>query len=321
MADDVCIVIYTITYMNQLQAMRVFTRVVDLASFNLAARQLGMSAAAVTRSVSMLEAHLNMRLLNRTTRSLSLTEIGKEYLEGCRMIIEKLDEMESNLVQATRDPRGTLRIAAPATFASSGLGTLLAAYRALHPRVDFDVTTFDNHIDMVEGGFDVCFSDDRRLTSSTLVSRRLTTIEEVTVASPAYLARNGTPRDPAALSRHALLTVSDGSSRTWEYSDANGVYRVSAGSALSATSSAMVRVAALNHMGVALLPLPLAQQDLVDGTLVPVLDQFEVNGGPRHVSILYSGRNYLSMKVRSFIDFAVSQYRAPDKPVALRAVA
>ncbi|MEW6344655.1 MAG: LysR family transcriptional regulator [Pseudomonadota bacterium] len=307
--------------MNQLQAMRVFTRVVDLASFNLAARQLGMSAAAVTRSVSMLEAHLNMRLLNRTTRSLSLTEVGKEYLDGCRTIIEKLDEMESNLVQTTRDPRGTLRIATPMTFATSGLGTLLASYRTLHPRVDFDVTTYDMHIDMVEGGFDVCFSDDRRLASSTLVSRTLTSIEEVTVASPSYLARHGTPRDPAALNRHGLLTVSDGSSRTWEFADADGVYRVNTGSALTATSSAMVRVAALNHMGIALLPLPLVSDDLAHGTLVPVLEQYEVNGGPRHVSILYSGRNYLSMKVRSFIDFAVSQYRAPDKPVALRVVA
>lgn len=301
--------------------MRVFTRVVDLASFNLAARQLGMSAAAVTRSVSMLEAHLNMRLLNRTTRSLSLTEVGKEYLDGCRTIIEKLDEMESNLVQTTRDPRGTLRIATPMTFATAGLGALLAAYRTLHPRVDFDVTTFDTHIDMVEGGYDVCFSDDRRLASSTLVSRTLTSVNEVTVASPAYLARNGTPRDPAELNRHGLLTVSDGTSRTWEFTDANGVYRVNTGSALTATSSAMVRVAALNHMGIALLPLPFVTDDIAHGTLVPVLKQYEINGGPRHVSILYSGRNYLSMKVRSFIDFAVSQYRAPDKQVALRVVA
>src|ERR1700737_2284851 len=311
--------------MNQLQAMRVFTRVVDLASFNLAAKQLGMSAAAVTRSVSMLEAHLNMRLLNRTTRGLSLTEVGKEYLDGCRTIIEKLDEIESNLIEATRDPRGTLRIAAPMSFATSGLGTLLASYRALHPRVDFDVTTFDTPIDMVEGGFDVCFSDDRRLASSTLVSRTLTRIGEVAVASPAYLARHGTPRDPSALNRHGLLAVSDGSSRTWEFVDADGIYRVGTGSALTATSSAMVRVAALNHMGIALLPLPVVADDLAHGTLVPVLEQFEVNGGPRPVSMLYSGRNYLSMKVRSFIDFAVSQYRAPDKsvakPLALLAVA
>ena len=307
--------------MNQLQAMRVFTRVVDLASFSLAAKQLGMSAAAVTRSVSMLEAHLSMRLLNRTTRSLSLTEVGKEYLDGCRTIIEKLDEMESSLMQTSRDPRGKLRIATPMTFATSGLGMLLASYRTLHPRVDFDVTTYDTHIDMVEGGYDVCFSDDLRLASTTLISRRLTSIVEVTVATPAYLARHGTPRDPAALNRHGLLTVSDGSSRTWEFADANGVYRINTGSALTTTSSAMVRLAALNHMGIALLPLPFVNDDLAQGTLIPVLEQYEVNGGPRDVSILYSGRNYLSMKVRSFIDFAVSQYRAPDKPGALRVVA
>lgn len=307
--------------MNQLQAMRIFTRVVDLASFNLAARQLGISSAAVSRSVSMLEAHLSMRLLNRTTRSLSLTEVGKEYLDGCRTIIEKLDEIESNLMQTSRDPRGTLRIATPMTFATSGLGTLLATYRTLHQHVDFDVTTYDTHIDMVEGGYDVSFSDDLRFASSTLVSRRLTSIEEVTVATPAYLARHGTPRDPAALNRHGLLTVSDGRSRTWEFADAEGDYRVNTGSALTATSSAMVRVAALNHMGIALLPLPFVNDDLAQGTLIPVLEQYEVNGGPRDVSILYSGRNYLSMKVRSFIDFAVSQYRAPDKPVALRVVA
>ncbi len=213
-----------------------------------------MSAAAVTRSVGTLEAHLNMRLLNRTTRSLSLTDVGREYLHGCRAIIEKLDEMESNLLETTRDPQGTLRIATPMTFATSGLGALLASYRALHPRVDFDVTTFDTHIDLVEGGFDVCFSDDRRLANSSLVSRTLTSVDEITVASPAYLARHGAPRDPAALNRHGLLTVSDGSSRAWEFADADGVYRVNTGSALTATSSAMVRVAALNHMGIALLP-------------------------------------------------------------------
>jgi DNA-binding transcriptional LysR family regulator len=141
------------------------------------------------------------------------------------------------------------------------------------------------------------------------------------VATPAYLARHGAPRNPVALNHHGLLAVSDGSSRSWEFADAKGVYRISTGSALTATSSAMVRVAALNHMGIALLPLPFVDDDLTQRTLIPVLEQYEVNGGPRDVSILYSGRNYLSMKVRSFIDFAVSQYRAPDKPLALQVVA
>ncbi len=301
--------------------MRVFTRVVDLGSFSLAAQQLGLSTAAVTRSVGMLEAHLNMRLLNRTTRSPSLTEIGKDYLDGCRTVIEKLDEMESNLVQATRDPSGTLRIAAPMTFVEAGLGALLASYRSLHPRIDFDVTTYDRQIDIVEGAFDVCFSDDRRLARSTLVSRRLTSVEEVVVASPTYLARHGAPRDPSALNGHSLLSVSNGSPRMWEFSGAKGVCRVCTGRGISATSSAMVRMAALNHIGIALVAAPLVADDVARGTLVLLLKQFEVKGGPRQISILYSGRNNLSRKIRSFIDFTVNRYRAPEKPVALRAVA
>ncbi|HYS63598.1 MAG TPA: LysR family transcriptional regulator, partial [Paraburkholderia sp.] len=124
--------------MNQLQAMRVFARVVDLGSFHLAAKQLGISAATATRSVRILEEHLNMRLLNRSTRSLSLTDAGRLYPDGCRAVIEKLDEVESDLVRTTRDPGGTLRIAAPTTFAADGLGAVTASYRAANPRVCFD---------------------------------------------------------------------------------------------------------------------------------------------------------------------------------------
>jgi DNA-binding transcriptional LysR family regulator len=307
--------------MNQLQAMRVFTRVVELGSFQMAARQLGMSPAAVTRSISTLEAHLNMRLLNRTTRSLSLTDVGKDYLDGCRSIIERLDEFESGLLESTREVSGTLRLAAPMTFVASGLARLLAGYQVKHPRVDFDVTTFDTHIDIVEGGFDVSFSDNRRLASSSLVSRRLTVVDEVLVASPMYLARRGKPNDPSSLNGHSLLTITDGASRTWEFADASGVYRVSTGGGMNATSSLMVHEAALNHMGIALLPASMVAGDVRAGTLVRLLDQFEVNGGPRHISILYSGRTNLSRKVRSFIDYTVAQYPAPEKTVTLRAVA
>lgn len=307
--------------MNQLQAMRVFTRVVDLSSFALAARQLGMSATAVTRSVGMLETHLNMRLLNRTTRSLSLTDVGREYLDGCRAIITKLDELESNLAETTRDPCGTLRIATPSIFATSSLSALLTTYRAMHPRVAFDVTTFDTSIDMIEGGFDVCFSVDPRLASSTLVCRTLTTIQEVIVATPTYLAHHGAPAEPADLSRHGLLSVTDGASRIWEFSDGRGTYRVNTGSPLTSSSNAMVRTATLSHMGIALLPLPLVADDLAHGSLVPVLERFVVNGGPLELSLLYSGRNYLSARVRSFVDFIVQQYRSTERPVKLRAVA
>lgn len=304
--------------MNQLQAMRVFLRVADLASFNLAARQLGMSATAVTRSVNILESHLKTRLLNRTTRSLSLTEGGREYLEGCRAIIERLDEMELNLVQTTRDPSGKLRIAAPTTFACLWLGELLASYRTLYRNVDFEVTTFDTPIGAVEGRFDVCFTDDRRFRSSTLTTRPLTQIELVLAASPRYLAMHGTPRTPATLNEHSLLAVSDGGPKTWEFEDASGVSRISAGRALSTTSAALARAAALRHMGIALLPRDLVASDIDNGELVALLDSYRINGGPYGVSIVYSGGHYLSVKVRSFVDFVVNQYRKADKSPTLR---
>jgi molybdenum-dependent DNA-binding transcriptional regulator ModE len=120
--------------MNQLQAIRVYTRVVELGSFTIAARQLGMSAAAVTRYVGTLEAHMNTRLLNRNTRSLSLTEIGNDYLKGCRSLIGQLEQLESSLLQANREVRGTLRVSAPTGYVASGLAELLAGYQAVQPR-------------------------------------------------------------------------------------------------------------------------------------------------------------------------------------------
>lgn len=307
--------------MNQLQAMRVFACVVDLASFSLAARQLGMSPASVTRSVGTLESHLNMRLLNRNTRRISLTEMGREYLEGCREIIAKIDEIESSLVEATRDPSGTIRVAASVTFATSDLCPLLTAYRAQYPRVDFDVTTFDTHFDMVEGAFDVCFSDDRSFNGNTLVSRPLALVKDIAVATPDYLSRHGVPRSPSALNDHALLAVSDGESRSWEFADTERVYRVSSGNALKANSCAMVRAVALQHMGIALLPFPLVSDDVSRGALTAILEKFEANGGPRQISILYSGRNNLSMKVRCLVDFSVARYHSQNRSAALRAVA
>jgi DNA-binding transcriptional LysR family regulator len=307
--------------MNQLQAMRVFIRVVDLSSFGLAAKQLGMSAAAVTRSVSMLEAHLNMRLLNRTTRNVSLTEEGQDYVAICRSIIDQLDEMESSLVRSTRDMSGTLRIAAATVFANTGLTRLLATYRNLHPRIGFDVTTCDAPIDMVDGGFDVGFSTQRTMTHSTLVCRHLTAFTEVAVASATYLAKFGSPTSPSALNTHHLLSAADGPARMWEFSDGRDVQRVSAGGALHATSSETIRAAALADMGIALLPVPLVKDDLAAGRLLPIMGQYRITSGGRAVSIVYAGRNFLSAKVRHFIDYAVSQYRAPEETVTLRVVA
>lgn len=301
--------------------MRVFIRVVDLASFGHAAKQLGMSAAAVTRSISMLEAHLNVRLLNRSTRSVTVTDEGHAYLAACTAIVDQLDEMESNLVRSSRELSGTLRLAASTPFAHSGLVQLLAIYRGINPRITFDVTTCDAPIDMIEGGFHVGFMTDRTMPNSRLVSRQLMAFTEIAVASPAYLAKHGAPANPSALNNHSLLSASDGAARMWEFSDRHDTYRIPVGKALHASSSATIRAAALADMGIALLPVPLVESDLVEGRLLPILGQFTVSNGPRSVSIVYTGRNFLSAKVRHFIDFVVGQYRMSEEPASLRAVA
>ncbi len=302
--------------MNQLQAMRVFTRVVDLSSFGMAAKQLGMSAAAVTRSVSMLETHLNMRLMNRSTRRLSLTEAGEAYVAGCRQVIEQLDLIEANLARGTPDPSGTIRIAAASTFAMTGLTPLLAAYRANNPAIGFVVSTSDNAIDLANDDIDVGFSVDRASRNPNVICRPLLAYKELAVASPAYLAQHGMPANLSQLSSHSLLAVSDGSTRSWEFSDDHGVYHVATGNTLHANHPATIRSAALSDMGIALLPAPLVKDDLAKGLLLPILGQYQISGSVLAVNVLYTSKQYRSTSVRSFIDFIVAQYRSPEPALA-----
>jgi DNA-binding transcriptional LysR family regulator len=289
--------------------MRVFMRVVELASFSAAARQLGMSAAAVTRSVMTLEAHLNLRLLNRSTRHLSLTDAGQLYMDGCREIIGQLDNMEASLVRSTRELNGTLRVSTSSTFAVSGLCNLLAAYRNAHPRVTFDVTTSETPSALIEGGFDVGFTDVPHMPDSALISRQLRPFKQIVVASPRYLQKHGTPAVPSELSSHYLLTASCGTSKAWRFTVDDEVLRIPAGSALQASNYATVHSAVLADMGIAILPTPLVEEEVAKGYLLPILGQYEIADGQRQVSILYTGRNYLSARVRHFIDFVVEQYR------------
>ncbi|HTJ95103.1 MAG TPA: LysR family transcriptional regulator [Pararobbsia sp.] len=297
--------------MNQLQAMRVFVKVVELSSFGLAGKQLGMSSAAVSRSIALLEAHLSMRLLSRSTRSFALTEAGHEYLSGCRAIIEKLDEVEASLVDSSRQPSGTLRIATSALFAVSGLCTLLNAYRAEYPEVVFDVQTFESVSEFVDGGIEIGFMTERKLRSSSLISRRLTALPRVAVASPSYLARRGRPVRPADLAAHDVVQTPVSSVIEWTSPTQSVPERVAPLHTMTTNSSEMARQAALTNMGIAVLPCEFVEGDLRAGLLERVLPAFGLPDDEREVSLVYSGRRYLSAKTRSFIDFAVAYYRDP----------
>ena len=179
--------------MDRLQSMRVFVKVADNGSFARTAAQMDLSAAVVTRHVAELESHLGVRLLNRTTRSLSLTGAGQVYLERCRQIIDEVDEADALISSASRDPKGTLKVVAPVSFGLRNLAPLVKKYQEMHPKVVVDLTLTDRAIDLVEEGYDCGILLTRMINSESLISRVLAETRVMLCASPAYIAEHGEP--------------------------------------------------------------------------------------------------------------------------------
>jgi len=293
--------------MDQLQSMRVFVKVADLGSFARAATQLDMSNAVVTRHVADLEGRLGTRLMNRTTRSLSLTEAGQVYLERAKQILEELDDAEQMVLERTQEPVGTLRIVAPVVFGMHNFGHVLQDYVRRYPRVVPDITLVDRSVDLVEEGFDVGIAIARNIRSASVVSRRLTTSSLVVCASPAYLAEHGTPEHPSALSTMACVSLNPSvSSDEYLFASANGETRVRLAAALLANNTEMLRQFALRGMGIAILPTYLIGKDLVSGTLVALLENFQL--APIDIHVVYPSRRYMPAKLRTFIDHLVGHF-------------
>ncbi|WP_321817469.1 MULTISPECIES: LysR family transcriptional regulator [unclassified Paraburkholderia] len=295
--------------MNKLHAMRVFVQVVELGSFSQAARRMGISAAAATRCVQLLEEDVNARLLDRSTRHVRLTDAGRNYCDGCRAIIVQIEDVDVSLFQAMRADKGLIRIAAPTLFAVTELAPLLRAYRSQNRQIEFDVTTYDGARNLIEGGYDVGFATSRHAVGSTLVSRPLKRFGEWLVAAPAWLAVQPCPHSPQQLRAGDILSVSD-DRHALEIDDGDTLHVVNLRPRLLTQSAEVVRSAALAAMGIAVLPECLVTEDVRAGRLVRLLPQCELRD-VHEVSLVYPGRHYLTMKVRRFIEFAVARYRSP----------
>jgi DNA-binding transcriptional LysR family regulator len=298
--------------MNQLAAMRMFAKVAELLSFAAAAKQLGVSGAVVTRGIAALEAHLNTRLFNRTKGRISLTEAGQSYLQGCTELFTQLDMLDASVSSATGGAVGSLKIAAPEFLVATDLSDLLNTYRAAEPGVRFELMVFETTRHPGDNNYDVWFSTGRRLRDSSLVCRPLTQFRDVIVASPTYLARRGQPEVPLHLADHDVLLASDIATRHWEFRDAHGSQRVAVHPVFSSPSLMAVKLAAIAGLGIARLPGPLVEPELRAGALELLLDSFEVGGDERTTWMLYSGRRYVTQRVRSFVDFVVAHYRGPE---------
>ncbi|WP_437882841.1 LysR family transcriptional regulator [Pseudomonas sp. LRF_L74] len=286
--------------MDLINGMRVFVRVVESGSFTAAANSLDLSNAQVSRLVADLEAHLQARLLQRTTRRLMLTESGERFLLRCRQILGEVEEATVEARGAHLKPSGRLRI-----HCMNGLGILItpliARYNQLYPEVAFDLTLSQHNPDPLEEGHDVVISVTQALPDSQMVALPLGRFYSVPCASPAYLAAHGIPSEPRQLEGHCCLHLQDFVHGGWSFSDERGEYVVMPGQTFRCNVAESVAKASQAGMGISLLPFYTVTQFLREGHLKRLLPSYRLR--EREIHAVYPSRRFLDAKVRTWVDF------------------
>lgn len=292
--------------MDSLISMRVFCLVAELKSFAAAAERLRISPAMASKHVMQLEKRLSTRLLNRTSRRVSLSESGALYFEQVRQMLDSLGEVEAAVSKATVVPRGTLRLTAPVWMASAMFAGVLADYQARHPEVCLDIDLSGRLVNLVEEGFDLAL----RATGApdeALIARPITHVPFYIVAAPAFLDRIGRPARLADLSGQALLHYSLYPGESFPLTGERGVETVKLKPVLRSGNETLLHMAALEGMGLAFLPKWLVADDIAAGRLEHVMPEQIIFVGK--LFAVYPSRKYLSAKVRTFIDFVAADKR------------
>lgn len=297
--------------MDRLQTMKTFVRVVDEGGFAAAARVMDVDQALVTRQIADLERHLGVKLLERTTRSMRLTEAGETYLARCRDILSDVTEAEATVRRSHQDMTGRVRLALPTVF---GLHTAAQALAALHqefPDLVVEVAMLDRAVDPVAEGFDVINTSAAFAVSATAVARPLLQVPLLLCAAPAYVARHGLPATPQALATHrctAQWAAGDADHRheSWSLQHADGSrVEVEVPVALRTNTYALSLEAVRCGLGLARLPQPLVAEDLAGGRLLPLLPDWQA--GQMAFNLVYPGRRMMPRRVRHVIDAIMAQ--------------
>src|SRR4051812_15951010 len=256
-----------------LQEMAVFSKIVGAGSLSAAARELGQSPALVSRRLAGLESRLGVRLVNRTTRSLSLTVEGTRYYEACARVLADIEEADAEVAAGRVEPRGALKVALPASFGHQHVAPLIPKFAERYPKVELALSLSDRSVNVMDEGFDVavCIAD---LRDSSLAARRLAPNRRVVCASPAYLAAHGTPRTPEDLAKHSCLVVSDFTAN-WEYKTRDGrSTSVRVQGRYACDNWEVMRQWALAGLGIALKSTWDVYRQLDDGSLIALLPEY-----------------------------------------------
>lgn len=291
--------------MDRIDCMRAFVATVGANGFAAAARALDVPRSKVSKQIQALEEAIGVQLLQRTTRSLHLTEAGAEYYDACRDVIASLDEAEQRARTGMGEIRGVLRVNAPMSFGLSRLGPLLPRFNELHPNVELQVVLSDQQVDPVKGGFDVTIRI-ASLPDSSMVARSLAPAPRIMVASPEYLAKHGVPRSPKELSNHKFLSYGYlQSGISLQLCNGKETQRVTVSGPLHANNGDILAQAAVSGMGIALLPNFIIERAVADGRLVPVLCEWQAPA--ISVNAVYPSARRVPLKTRAFIDFLVQE--------------
>ncbi|GAB2183274.1 LysR family transcriptional regulator [Roseibium sp. LAB1] len=298
--------------MDKIETMRAFVAVAQEQSFTAAGRRLGLSTKLVSKYVRHLESQLKTQLFNRTTRSVSLTDVGTAYLERCRPILEQLDDLDSLVRERQGALAGQIRLTAPTGFGSTRLSEALVPFLREHPDVEVDMRLSDHRLAVVEEGLDLAIRIGA-LRDSTLIARKLAGMPLVLCASPDYLQRHGRPQDPSALSTHVCLVDNNQTGlNIWRFHSGDKEHVVRLNGAVRSNSPGALARMATGGLGITIAPLYAIEDALQDGRLERVLPTYETDTFGLYA--LYPPNRHLTRRVRALIEHLAGVFssRWPD---------
>jgi DNA-binding transcriptional LysR family regulator len=290
--------------------MAAFVRVVDSKGFSAAAAGLGLTPSAVSKLVTRLETRLGVRLLQRTTRALHLTEEGEVFYAAAQRIVGEIETLEDQITGHSGTPQGLLRVTTSLAFASHQLAPVLSEFLARHPLVQFDLLPTDRVIDMVEEGIDIAIRIGR-LADTSFMARKIGEDKRLICAAPSYLARHGTPRRPEELARHNCIVSRERAYlNRWPFKIDGQVSEIEVGGRVAINEGEMQMQLALQGIGIARLTRLTLARAIRDGALVSLLDDFSADE-PVAIHAVYPHRRHLAAKVPAFVNFLIEKFTPP----------
>ena len=287
--------------------MEVFVRIVETGSFSAVAREMGMTQPTVSKQLTALERKLKTRLLNRSTRQLSLTEAGSAYYESSKRIIDTVHEAEGNLGVLQSQLTGVLRVNTSIGLGQAYLGPLLLQFQKNHPGLSLDISYADRFVDLVEEGIDVAIRIGK-LNDSTLAARRIGSSMRTVIATPAYLKQHGAPKVPQDLVNHnCLLYAYLSTGNEWTFNSPGGEIRVKVSGNFRANNGEAIRQAVFDNLGIAVSPDWLILRELEEGRLVSILPEYAPP--PAEINAVYPSARHVSAKVRAFTEFVRAEFQ------------